>query len=792
MGRYNVEKLDKKIMRQVIATETANVDLSSLVKERPEKKVELKSSNEHRLSGQKGLRIIGVVYNANGSIVGYVLYNDVKAKHLVYNVDQTKGIMEAYNLINAELQDGEIKITECALSALLQFNDNLTPLDTTIIYVLARETDIVQGSNKSQTVEKITFINCRLIVNTVPASEILIGCKTGKIKLANMKTVTINNNTVLEAKRLETIPTSQRTVTAEVTTVNFGAEQAAKKKAQLRNHGNFTKKLVNLILNDCHVLETAKTTNLGLTTYLRIFAPAEIIQTVRNTPVTKLKAIIEKQVIPVLMEANPKFNFSHALSIVPDVNKWINDFVKMSPIYFKTNESLDLFKSYLYAFCEIPMLYSAVSLYDLVELNNKSHIYSEAQPYLVMNTKNRTKILTDLYSKVETTSYRAVHKDRIVATLRSSKFVRIDESMNTDRVVRSIYANDESELTYLVGAGYTELKRISYNKYASSYNVGSDFGWVSGYYEQTSNVIWPVPNFDNVPHAFETLRSIPIEYRQYSAFLMHICSEAAILKPEYMMTYAEKYDTTMPEEDYRLSRLKCMLAAYLIVTRGKTAKIAYKLLKMCCTDKVFTELNKLNLDTIVDINNGMISTRLFAKSAGLMIPIYAHTDNNGLVQHWRFLFNYLRDYPVNTVRSRHYTKSAKAEQFKRLNSIQIEQPARAALSRKEDWEHTESAEILKVVSKEQLAYYYGISNSMCRGTDGYISKVDGELKFNDYKHVLSTVSWYLARPYYRRVQKQLRCVNCRLKLAMFTPSKSGESYSSYYKDFTGSDKVFFL
>ena len=88
------------------------------------------------------LRIIGQVVNSlsDKEPIGYVIMTEKNQQVKMYTVPQTQILLQKFKFVNAELQNGKIVNTECAMDKLMKFDTHMNVIGNKGIYILAEIT----------------------------------------------------------------------------------------------------------------------------------------------------------------------------------------------------------------------------------------------------------------------------------------------------------------------------------------------------------------------------------------------------------------------------------------------------------------------------------------------------------------------------------------------------------------------------------------------------------------------------------------------------------------------------
>lgn len=88
------------------------------------------------------LRIIGQVVNSlnDKEPIGYVIMTEKNQQIKMYTVPQTQILLQKFKFVNAELQNGKIVNTECAMDKLMKFDTHMNVIGNKGIYILAEIT----------------------------------------------------------------------------------------------------------------------------------------------------------------------------------------------------------------------------------------------------------------------------------------------------------------------------------------------------------------------------------------------------------------------------------------------------------------------------------------------------------------------------------------------------------------------------------------------------------------------------------------------------------------------------
>lgn len=89
------------------------------------------------------LRIVGqVVNNMSDTVpIGYVVMTEKTQKFKMYTVQQTMALLNKFKFVNAELSNGKVVNTECAMSRMPKFNTNMQVIGNHGIIILGEITD---------------------------------------------------------------------------------------------------------------------------------------------------------------------------------------------------------------------------------------------------------------------------------------------------------------------------------------------------------------------------------------------------------------------------------------------------------------------------------------------------------------------------------------------------------------------------------------------------------------------------------------------------------------------------
>ena len=610
----------------------------SLSAKKDETQLQFNTVSEQRKAGKKGFRIIGVIYNTLTTPhikIGYILFNDEKQSHCPYNVEQVKSIIEMHGLVNAVLENNEVKLTDGAESAFMSFDQSSVPFGDNIIYVLSRSTETVRANGQSRTQEAITFVNNRFEVQKIPAQTLIAGKNAGKINISNMKVVNKDNTTFLEAKNVDTIPTYEKEIQPEKVATS-DAETFRKQQLKLKNHASFTQRLYNMFDN-CIVIVNSKKMAYSTTT-IRVPGISTLSRGLNCVGTKGLTAIIEKEVIPMMIAKNPWLNFEKALREVhSDICSPIGRSLTVADLMKKllgpsVQENLKdttkrLLYKYIWAFRLVEGLYKTINTYDILMLFNSTvkdatGLFVTSNYYLDRTIKNYCTTSKD--------------KDYRVASY---------EDFNKAKYGTYLDLRHKPDITHIIcnGITRTDCKGVNY-------------------------IIWPVL-FDNPDTVFRKLSAQPTEIRKYEPLILHILCEAA---------YAERC-RTLEERNYRIHRTTCMLGALLgtyslSLTEEQFADVCEMLhdllstctsvkryyLELCTPDflEQFTYNYRISVESKKSPAERLQNVFLdYAKGAGLYTPYYSALQipaDNPYTMNWQFILTGLRNSRHNKVMLRKF------------------------------------------------------------------------------------------------------------------------------------------
>lgn len=143
------------------------------------------------------LRIVGqVVENlSDKQPIGYVVMTERTQKFKMYTVNQTKSLLSKFKFVNAELKDGNIVNTECAMTRMPKYFPNMRIADNHGIIIIG---EIVDGAKVSG---YRALDNNGVIVDLTESD--LIDFNNRGMNLINAKIVTKNNKSYVSAIKNE-------------------------------------------------------------------------------------------------------------------------------------------------------------------------------------------------------------------------------------------------------------------------------------------------------------------------------------------------------------------------------------------------------------------------------------------------------------------------------------------------------------------------------------------------------------------------------------------------------------
>lgn len=608
---------------RVLKTELNSSELQQfkeLAAKKDEKCTQANVMKEQCTSGAKGFRIIGVIKNMTdekGTVTGYVLFNDAKQEHCAYSVPQVKNILEMHKFVNAELENGQIRITDGAENSLIQFDSYMNPAGPMTVYVLSRATETVKANGQSKQQEIITFINNRLEVQKLPANVLIEARLLGKLTIANMKVVggTTSTAPFLEAKNLSTIPTYEKEVKLERVTSDY-AKTFSKQRKKMMEHASFAQRLYNYI-KDCVLIQNGVTVHRDCT-HLLVSGTSELHRGIKKVGVKGLAAIMEKEVIPLFWQKNPNLDFKDALEEIhtncykdgTQVRINTKFFITTSTRYYLNldlnNPTVCLLYRYLYAFRLVKGFYSTVNTYDILREYNKLDTVS-GSPYIIDCYGPLGKVVRTMYDK-QGRDYKVASWDI------------------TRKILRKFSISYSEDLPRVICTGISSIAHHT--------------------------VIWPMP-FKDLDRAFLLLKDMPEDFEKYKKLLLHICSEAALIDGK-----------SSDEYHYRVQRITVMmtalLCAYMTQNRNRTVYKHIveniKQLLSLCTEHNFSQLFTNLFSSFISIYLGLehvkngdqkyAGTMLndYTVGAGLYVPYYSPLGERVLVDdmHWQCIFTSLR------------------------------------------------------------------------------------------------------------------------------------------------------
>lgn len=244
--------IDKRTLDIVLRTELSDserADFAKLSSKKDEKKTTFKKDT-NLLSGQQGLRIIGVVRNMDMTVAGYVLYNDNNNTHRIYSTDQVLYMLSMYSMVNAKINNNKVMITDASEDSLFQFDTNGKSLAPSSLYILSRNTDTFSAGVQSKTKQSFTALTDSLQVIRLPLEELKNMVNRGLYRLCNMKLVhNENGENFLAAKDLDALPTFNSTVEAVGREKTEDARSFGKQQKILRSHAAFTQRVLDILNN---------------------------------------------------------------------------------------------------------------------------------------------------------------------------------------------------------------------------------------------------------------------------------------------------------------------------------------------------------------------------------------------------------------------------------------------------------------------------------------------------------------------------------------------------------------
>lgn len=126
----------------------------------------LKDEKENYVVNRKyegDLRIIGIIIDEKRNPLGYLLYIEKSGQTKVTPINMTIKLLTQYKFVNAELQDGKIINTECAMNKLMHFKTTGGSLvyadDISKIHILGRITGDKSGFLVLSSVGKVTTLS---------------------------------------------------------------------------------------------------------------------------------------------------------------------------------------------------------------------------------------------------------------------------------------------------------------------------------------------------------------------------------------------------------------------------------------------------------------------------------------------------------------------------------------------------------------------------------------------------------------------------------------------------------
>lgn len=736
-------KIDKDTLNAVMKAEmnpTAMQQMKELSAKKDETKVQFTVAKEQQTSGVKGFRIIGVmrdINNIKGEPLGYVLFNDAKQETGQYSAAQVKMILGMHSFVNAVLENDKVVITDGAETAMLQFDAYRNPIGTPTIYVLSRASETLSANGQKREQEVITFINHRLEIQKAPAEALITAKESGKIVIANMKVVPTVGGQKLEAKNITTIPTYEKEIRPEQVKTD-DAEAFRKQQLKMKNHASFVQRIVDFIDN-CVLIQNSATPHPKYT-YIKIGGTSELHRGFNFVGVKGLTAVMEKEVIPVLMQKYPEADFTEALNevhnnVLPDGTA-----VKVSTkAFIGKNISGDLndptrvlFYRYLYAFRLVKKLYKVVNTYAILRRYN-SYPNASGAPYIIG---------CDWY-------VRTVMKELNSQNHLGQRHASYDEAQS----VFSRFGNVRVATDIICG-GISRVGRHT--------------------------VIWPAP-FKNVETAVRLLDAFPEQLAEYKPLLLHICSEAALI------------DSTIKGEEafYRKNRITCMTAALVAACSIDIKSAAYgavisaiENLLSCCTEmsnlpsvkKVldYRFLNMLDkqygyVEKSKNGNVDYIHTLLndYATGAGLYVPYYTRLNKSSRTpyMHWEPIFASLKNQYIFKV----FPQKFKCQQIRKMHKYGMLHTLDCALRR--------GVNVNVDYSISPNSKYYERIQNHKNERDNY-----GMQRYTILTSTLSraAIAQYLGRPYRQRNDSwDAHMTRLVLYMNTYSPKKRNKTHELY-------------
>lgn len=298
--------------------------------------------------GKRGLRIIGLVYTDYTMItpVGYMLYNDMKQQVQIFSIEQTISILNAYDLINAELVNGEIKITECAKDALMKFDTSKRTLDPKTVYVLSKTIERLGGKERTS----LTIISSDLKTVVMTLDSVIVAVSQGAMNLANMKLATsAYGEPYIAAKVADFIPVTEKEIKVTGSELTADAKKFDATQRKITRHAIFVDKLVKLAEETVYVqMDRIKYTESRVLLeedYYVLLPNIKFVSAVNKLTPDKLKAILLNEVIPLLKgdtkqikEDLPNYGSNHRTALYTLLHFW-SGAIKFNPKFTNSKET---------------------------------------------------------------------------------------------------------------------------------------------------------------------------------------------------------------------------------------------------------------------------------------------------------------------------------------------------------------------------------------------------------------------------------------------------------------------
>jgi hypothetical protein len=207
------------------------------------------------------LRIIGVVVTSHDNVAGYVILNERTQQFKMYNIQQTKALLQKFKFKNAELDNrGAVYNTECSMDRLLKFNVNMQPVGNFGITILSEVHD------KSDKLIAYRAMDANGRIADITEKELLMLIDSGN-NLLNAKVVTKDNKSYISAIKSEFSSVKVDTSTAK--------QRLAKKeevtpadKWRFERHRN---KIMNKWLRKQLEYNMVSSENIGNTTHIQMY-----------------------------------------------------------------------------------------------------------------------------------------------------------------------------------------------------------------------------------------------------------------------------------------------------------------------------------------------------------------------------------------------------------------------------------------------------------------------------------------------------------------------------------------